>query len=102
MDYFNSKQQKIGSLKDGIFRKRLKKSVHLMRNSDSWAIQYDVLKKARDAGCVEVRILEIEENIIYSVSMETLWGQSQVMNWGDGQQAFLPRSKFIKSEYKPK
>ena len=70
-----------------------------MRNNNSWGIDYNTLKKIRDAGCVEIRILEMEDSIIYSVSMETLWSHATVMNWGDGQQAFLHRENFERTKY---
>jgi hypothetical protein len=92
MDFFY-KDKRIGSLKDGIFRKRVKKSKHLMRMNDSWGIQLEAVNKLKKAGCTEVRILEVEENKVYSVPLEKIWKEGKVMHF-DGDQAFLPRSQW--------
>ena len=97
--FFNKKHQKIGSLKDGIFRKRVKKSLHLMKNLDAWAIQLDTLQKLNKLECEEIRVLEEEEGILYTVPMQVFWSKSEVFDWGDGQQAFLPREHWQQKQY---
>lgn len=93
MDFFYN-NKRIGSLTDGVFRKRVKKSKHLMRLNDSWGIQLDALNKLKESGCTEIRILEEEENKVYSVPFEKMWKEGMVMCF-DGQQSFLPRSQWV-------
>jgi hypothetical protein len=93
MTDFFYKDKRIGSLKEGVFRKQVKKSKHLMRMNDSWGIQLDALNKLKDSGCTEIRIWETEENKVYSIPFEKLWKEGQVMLF-DGEQAFLPRSEW--------
>ena len=93
MDFFYD-NKRIGSLKEGVFRKRVQKSKHRMRNTDSWGIQYEAVKKLMEQKCHTVRILETEENIIYTVPLEKIWKEGRVENWGDGDQVFLPRSQW--------
>ena len=90
MDYHHQ-NKKIGTLKDNIFRKKVQLSKHLMKKYNAWGVQLDTLTAIRDKGCTEIRILDTENNKIYSVSMEDMWGNSVVENYGDGQQAFLAR-----------
>jgi len=92
MDFFYN-DKRIGSLKDGVFRKRVKKSLHLMKMNYSWGIQLDALNKLKESGCTEIRILEEEENKVYSVPLEKMWKEGTVMHF-DGDQAFLPRSQW--------
>lgn len=92
MDFFHE-NKRIGSLKEGVFRKRVSKSKHLMRMNDSWGIQLEALNSLQKAGCTEIRILEQEDNKVYSVPFEKMWKESQVLSY-DGTQAFLPRSQW--------
>jgi len=92
MDFFYE-HRRIGTLKEGVFRKRVKKSKHLMRMNDSWGIQLNALNQLNDQKCTEIRILETEENKVYSVPFEKMWKESQTMMF-DGEQAFLPRSEW--------
>jgi len=92
MDFFY-KDKRIGSLKENVFRKRVKKSKHLMRMNDSWGIQLDALTKLKSDGCTEIRILETEDNKVYTTTLENIWKNGKVMSF-DGQQAFLPRSQW--------
>ena len=70
-----------------------------MRMSDSWGIQYDTVKELRTLGCSEVRILETEENIVYSIPFDVFFRESRVEDYGDGMQAFCPRSLFTLTAY---
>jgi len=92
-DFFHNNRM-IGSLKEGVFRKRVKKSKHLMRKLNAWGIQFDALMELNKQGCTEIRILETEENKVYSTPLEVIWKQGKVENFGDGDQAFLPLSQW--------
>ena len=65
-----------------------------MRIHDAWGIQFDALNQLHEQGCEEIRILEEEENKVYSTPLETIWKKGTVMDYGDGSQAFLPRSQW--------
>ena len=92
--FYNKKGQEIGTLKDNIFRKRVKKSKHLMRKLNAWGIQLDALMELQKQGCKEIRVLEEEEQKIYSIPLEKIWKGCTVENFGDGDQAFLPISEW--------
>lgn len=67
---------------------------------DAWGIQYEALEKLKDEGCTEIRILEEEDDRIYSVSFEKLFKEGQVHHFGDGAQVFLPRSQWTITAHK--
>ena len=74
---------------DMIFRKIVRGDVHKMKLNNSWGIQWFVLQDLKKRGCKEVRILDTDDNTIYSASIDTLMTKAQVENFGDGLQAFL-------------
>lgn len=65
-----------------------------MRMNDSWGIQLDALNSLHEKGCKEVRILETEENKIYSASFDKIFEEGITEDFGDGMQVFLPRSEW--------
>lgn len=104
MEFKNQKGQVIGTFKEGIFRKIVNRDKHLMRIYDAWGIQYDVVSELHKLGCTEIRIRETKENVVYTIPFADFFSKSQVSNFGDGQQAFCPRSLFTrigKKEEKP-
>jgi hypothetical protein len=89
-------KKKVGWLEDKIFRKVVYGSRHLFKKSDSWGIDYDLLKKLPDDG--EIRILDKETEIIYIAPVARM-RRGAVMRFkndsGDwGAQVFLPRGWF--------
>jgi len=93
MTDFFYQHKRIGTLKEGVFPKQVKKSKHLFRSLDAWGIQLDALSELQKQGCTEIRIWEEEENKIYSTPFEKMWKESTVMRF-EGDQAFLPRSEW--------
>lgn len=99
MDYFYQ-GHKIGTLKDGIFRKRADITRHLMKKYDAWGIDFATLEKIKDE-CSEIRILETTSNTVYHVPFETIYKEGFVEDYGDGRQCFLPRDKWNTYELRP-
>lgn len=98
MQYFY-RGRNIGRLSDGVFRKRVRKSRHLMKKYNSWGIQYDLLQSLKEEGCKEIRVLDEDDEIIYSTDVDTYYKEGIVDNWGDGQQCFLTREKWKQEKY---
>ena len=84
----------VGTLNEGIFRKRVRKSKHLLRSLNAWGIQFDTLTDLRDGGCTEIRIKDEEEHKVYAVPFNHFYRTATVENFGDGPQAFLPRNEW--------
>ena len=68
--YYNSTQQPIGNLHEGIFRKKVKSSKHLMKIYDAWAIEEEIVQEIRFAGCEEIRLLDTDTGTIYSTTFQ--------------------------------
>lgn len=82
--------KKIGTLKEKIFRKRVKGSKHLMRKLDAWGLDMDVLNELPEDG--EIRILDTDDQKIYSTSVDVFKGVGVAREFGHhGLQMFLPR-----------
>lgn len=63
--FFNEKGQSIGSLRDGIFRKRVK-TKNLMQIYNAYGIEKTVVEELEALGCQEIRLLD-EEKTLYTV-----------------------------------
>lgn len=86
--FYNSKGQVIGKLKDGIFRKKVKKSKHYMRVLNAWGLDVEVVDKLRASKCTEIRILDTESQSIYSTPFEVFDNKGFVKDFSS-EQKFL-------------
>jgi hypothetical protein len=89
-EYTNERGQHVGTLTDGIYRSKRHGKKHKMRIfGGAWgidmAIYYDLFDK-----CSEVRILDLDDNTIYSASMNVLSDKGIIRDLAHGQQIFLP------------
>ncbi len=89
--YKNNKNQRIGQLHEGIFRKRVKKEVHFMKILKSYGIEETVIQDMKDK-CKEIRILE-DGKTVYTCSMETMLDKGFIRNFGT-EQRFLVIKEF--------
>ena len=94
MEFRNKKGQVIGTLREGIFRKVVHKERHLMKIYNAWGIDYDALVTLKNAHCEEIRIKDVDEDVVYKIPFKTFFEQSHVADHGDGQQAFCDRVHF--------
>ena len=94
MDFRNKLGQKIGTYKEGIFRKRVKKSKHLFKSGDAWGIDSGVINQLDDMGCKQIRILDEESNTIYSLGFPTWKEKNWELDLGHGEQQFVARKQF--------
>ena len=91
--YRNNKMQIVGCLKDGVFRKKVQKSKHLMRNANGWAISDSILTSLRKEECKEIRIKDTENSLIYSIEFKHFMAYSTVIGYQDVQRV-LPTHYF--------
>lgn len=90
----NNKGQDIGWYKDGIFRKKVKESKHLLRLVDGWGIDRTVLDKLSTLGCQAIRIKCTETNTIYAISFDDFMDNAVQRDFGAGEQCFVSRKYF--------
>lgn len=95
--------RKIGSFNDEhkVFRKRVKKSKHLFKKYNAWGIQFDALCSLNNVQCREIRVLDEEENKVYTVPFTTMFREGLVEDFGHGRQVFLGRDKWTVQDYQP-
>jgi len=72
------------------FVKTTKKSVHMLREPESWAIDAEVVKTLEHIGCKSIMVKETEENVIYRVDFPTFIEKAIDIDRGYGAQKALP------------
>lgn len=72
------------------FVKTTKKSVHMLREPESWAIDAEVVKSLEHLGCKSIMVKETEENVIYRVDFATFIDKAIDIDRGFGAQKALP------------
>ena len=94
----------IGDLEDNVFRKKVKGSKHLMINLDAWGIDEEVFKKHLLPTNAEIRILDVESDIVFITTASVYDAHGIRKAFGEyGRQIFLPRKYFeLKSKNQQK
>jgi hypothetical protein len=91
----------IGELENGILRKQVKESVHLLKKLDAWGIDLEVFEKVVEQNG-EIRIFDTENELLYTVKAKVGWEQGRQDDYGYGEQVFIPRSLFSVISYRRK
>lgn len=92
MIFRNQKGQVTGSLREGIFRKRVQGSKHQLRKPPAYGMDEHIFKKLPKG--TEIRILDIETGLVYKASID-LWSEKGfTQNRGHGLQRFLILEEF--------
>lgn len=90
--YTNHQGRVVGGLyDDGVFRKRVKGSIHRYKNEDGWGIDTVILNQLPEG--TEIRIQDTEENVVYITTLEVFKSGSKV-DFGHGEQLILWRDFF--------
>lgn len=98
--YKNNKGKICGYLmNDGIYRKKVDSKKHKLRVMDAYGVDLDIVNELKNAGCTEIRILEIDTSIILSISFLEFVEKGVTRNL-DGEQVLLPVKYFKTEPYK--
>lgn len=92
--YRNRKNKVVGELKDGIFRKRVKLSKHLLKMMDAWGIDKAIIDNLEMQRCKEIRILDEEYDVVYSIPFLDFKYRGIPKDFGEDAQLFVPREHF--------
>ena len=92
--FHNKNGFEIGRFSEGIFRKNIKGSLHILRKTRSLGIDVGVVQELTDLGAYEIRIRDVENGAIYSIPMTTFKENATKQNYGYGDQLFCPLDKF--------
>ncbi len=88
-NFFTNKGKLAGTLKDGIYRKKVNSIKHKMKMFDAYGVDKRIMLELQKEGCTEIRILETDTQIIYFSSLENFLKNGIEKNF-DGIQIFLP------------
>lgn len=81
----------VGELVDGhVLYKKVKRSVHLLVVSNSWAWDENVVQRAKLDGADRMHIYDVETNRNYYVSIERFYMHAYYVDFGFGKQLALP------------
>lgn len=92
MVFHNSKGQMIGNLKDGIFRKVVRGSKHLLKIRNAWGLDSEVVGQL-EGQCKEIRIKDSETGTVFKTSFENFKEHCFEMDFV-GKQTFLEKRYF--------
>lgn len=93
MTFKNKKGQVIGTLKEGVFLKRVEEKKHLLRIWDAYGIQASVMDRLPSKTMI--KIID-ETGKVYRATVEDFLHNGKVKEWGDhGKQWFLSRKHFM-------
>jgi len=88
----NTKGQVVGALHhDKAYRTVRQKNKHLLLVMDAWGIDKSIAHDLRPK-CDTLRLLDTDDNLVYSLPLETMIEKGIEKNFGFGLQLFLPRS----------
>jgi hypothetical protein len=87
----NTKGQTVGALHhDKAYRTVRQQNKHLLLVMDAWGIDKSITYDLRDK-CDVIRLLDTDEDVVYSIPLETMLEKGIEKNFGFGVQLFLPR-----------
>ena len=82
--------RQVGEVRDGVFRKTVRGSVHMLRKPRAWAIDMQSLADAEALGAVRVEITDRETGNVYRASIGELRRYGFIFDRGAGRQVALP------------
>ena len=80
----------VGYVEDGILKKRVQASKHMLRIPRGWAWDKDILEEAVAEGIEVTEIFDTEEEITYTAKIKDILEIGQEINRGYGLQVCLP------------
>lgn len=98
MLFRNAKGKIVGELVNDIYRKKVEGSKHLLKMMDAWGIDKSIVVELVSHGAQEIRILDTESDIVYSVPVTEFVDKSVVRDFGETEQMFLSRHFFTKKD----
>jgi len=88
--YFNTSGRPVASLSGRTLRKRVRGSIHQLRQPPAWAIDLQILEAARQDGAEWVEITDIENSKVYRAPLVAFFIHGIRIDRGFGPQIALP------------
>jgi len=79
----------VGYIEDGILKKRVQASKHMLRIPRGWAWDKDILEEAVAEGILKTEIFDTEREVAYSANIQDILEKGQEVNRGYGLQIVL-------------
>ncbi len=92
--YFNTAGRSVATLQGATLTKRVRGSVHMLRQPRGWAFDLDILRQARADGAVAAEVRDLETGLTYWATLSAFdrWGVR--FNRGFGEQICLPLDRW--------
>jgi len=78
--------------------KHVRESKHLFRSADAWGLDAKRAEDLRQSGVLSVRVHDLETGVSYHVSLDYLLEHGFRLDFGHGEQVFLPRRLWARSD----
>ncbi|WP_376793085.1 hypothetical protein [Thermoflexus sp.] len=79
----------VGEVRDGVFRKHVRASVHMLRRPPAWALDVESLADAERLGARVVEIVDVETGFRYRASVARIREKGFELDRGHGRQIAL-------------
>ena len=99
--FYNSKGKLAGRLVDGIYRKKVVRSKHLMRMFNGYGIDNHIVEELEKENCKEIRILETDTGVVWHTALKD-FVENMIKKSFDGLQCFLPNKYWQQDNPKQK
>lgn len=87
--YRNSSGKIVAESIDDTMIKKVKKSRHYFYNMQGWGMDNIILDKAKESGVKVIKVIDVEEEKTYVVSLEDFITYGVDVNYGHGAQKIL-------------
>jgi len=88
--YFNASGQPVASLSGRTLRKRVRGSIHMLRQPLAWAFDLNILEAARQDGAERVEITDVEGGKVHQTPLVAFFIHGIRIDRGFGPQIALP------------
>ena len=78
----------VGRVEDGVFRKRLRASVHFLKRPPAIAFDVSTLFDAQNAGATRVEVTDVETGRVYVARIDDILRDGRRFNRGFGDQVY--------------
>lgn len=79
-----------GIVRDGVFHRRARGSIHQLRRPPAWCVEERVLHEAQRCGATLMRLVDTETGTVYVASLEAFWRHGLALDRGYARQRALP------------
>ena len=90
----------VGYIEDGILKKRVQASKHMLRIPRGWAWDKDILEEVLAEGILKTEIFDTEEEVTYFANIQDILEKGQEVNRGYGLQVVLYLYLWKKKKHK--